>query len=88
MHWLSQFGPVLSGKAMSTIGRRRPTVSAGALHAVEIVIAGWRDCPRVFRYDPMNHCLEIFTSRNPVACASSLKPMPLYFQTPLGRPWL
>jgi len=37
---------------------RRPTVSAGALHAVEVVIVDWRGSPRLLRYDSVAHCLE------------------------------
>src|SRR5271157_162936 len=39
--------------------RFMPTAeSAGALHAIEVVIADWRGSPRVLRYDPMSHRLE------------------------------
>lgn len=58
---------------------RRPTVSAGALHAVEIVIVDWRGSPRILRYDGMTHRLESLLITRPVslrqfamACASIL----------------
>ena len=58
---------------------RRPTVSAGALHAIEVVIVDWRGSPRVLRYDFMTHRLEPLRIAQPVslrqfakACAAIL----------------
>jgi hypothetical protein len=36
----------------------RPTISAGALHAVELMIVDWRGSERVLRYEPLTHHLE------------------------------
>lgn len=38
---------------------RRLTVSAGALHAVEVLIVDWRASRRVLRYEPLSHRLEV-----------------------------
>lgn len=37
----------------------RPTVSAGALHAIDAVIVDWRGSARVLRYEPLTHHLEL-----------------------------
>jgi hypothetical protein len=38
---------------------RRPAPSAGALHAIDVVIADRRGALRLVRYDPLSHQLEI-----------------------------
>lgn len=40
---------------------RRPSPSAGALHAIEIVIADFRTRPRLMRYAPLGHELELLS---------------------------
>lgn len=45
---------------------RRPTVSAGALHAIEVVIADWRGAARALRYNSMTHSLEPLRIAQPV----------------------
>lgn len=38
---------------------RRPSPSAGALHPIEVIIADWRTRPRLMRYAPLMHQLEV-----------------------------
>lgn len=40
---------------------RRPSPSAGALHAIETVIADWRTRSRLMRYTPLRHELELLS---------------------------
>ena len=37
---------------------RRPTISAGALHSVNVVVVDWRCFSKALRYDPMTHRLQ------------------------------
>lgn len=49
-------------------GRHRsPTISAGALHGVELVIVDWRGSKRAFRFDRASCCLQALTIDNPSA---------------------
>jgi hypothetical protein len=46
---------------------RRPSLSAGALHPISVVIIAGTSSSRAFRYNPMNHRLELLlTSKNHV----------------------
>lgn len=37
----------------------RPSISAGALHPVSVILVDGRQKSRAFRYDPLTHCLQL-----------------------------
>jgi hypothetical protein len=37
----------------------RPSLSAGALHPIEILLIDWRGGKQVMRYDALTHCIEL-----------------------------
>ncbi len=38
-------------------------LSGGALHPIDVVIVDWRGAPRIMRYDPLAHQLEILVPK-------------------------
>lgn len=43
---------------------RRPSPSAGALHPIDVVIVDWRVTPRVMRYQPIGHKLQVLAPKD------------------------
>lgn len=53
---------ILAGDALKRT--RRPAPSAGALHPLDIVLVDWRGTPRLLRYDPISHRLEVLITKD------------------------
>lgn len=43
---------------------RRPSPSAGALHPIDVAILDWRVTPRVMRYQPIGHTLQVLALKD------------------------
>lgn len=43
---------------------RRPSPSAGALHPIDVAILDWRVAPRVMRYQPFSHTLQVLALKD------------------------
>jgi hypothetical protein len=43
---------------------RRPSPSAGALHPIDVAILDWRVAPRVMRYQPISHTLQVLALKD------------------------
>jgi len=57
--------PIATRATSNAVLSRRPSVSAGALHSVEIVLADWRATPRLMRYEPHAHELQLLGVSRP-----------------------